>query len=172
MVKKVLRWISMLCPVVFVLPMFLNTWALDVTALGNTARSDGFGIFALEDFSQISEAKSVWLTLFAVFAVIALVLSVGVLVVYLLNDLKVTKLQKVEKFLSGALVLVTLLGTIFGIVAICANSKLLYSAVGNTIISKTSLVGLGGLWIFIVGGLILSVLALVTASCKTSKKRK
>lgn len=168
MVKKVLRWIAMASPIIFLLPLCLKAWNIASKVNGETFKNAEFaeGIFGNTENAELAfkmvdkEFAKVWLVLFAVFAVIALVLSVAVTVLYILNDLHVLKLQSCEKFLSLALLCATVLGTLFALVALIANA---YSTTRGSFSMSLNLVALGAVWVFIVGGLVMSALAVATA---------
>lgn len=173
MVKKILRLLAILSPAIFALPMFLGMWQKQVTSGDTVKTDDAFGIFAnLQDFKDVygETFNSGWLTTFTVFAVVALVVSVAVTVLYLLNDLKVTKLNKFETIAGVVLLLVSVLAVVFGILSVTTNAELLV-----TYVSTTKLIPAAGMWVFYFGAPIMGILAVLGANPNVKaggKKRK
>lgn len=176
MLKKIMRWLAYLAPVVFAVPMFLITWQVEQkeTDLLKAQITDEWKLFGTPEgyLEETVKFNNTWLTIFGVLAIVSLVLAALVLVVYLLDDLKVTKLQKCEKLLSALLVLVTVVGIVVGLVAVFANAEIGLN-LGGIIETKTHrLLPGAGFYVYAIGGIVMALVAVFTAGVGASKKSK
>lgn len=177
MLKKIMRWVAYLAPVVFALPMFLITWQVErkETDYLKAQITDEWKLFGTPEgyLNESAIFNNTWLTIFGVLAIVSLVLAALVLVVYLLDDLKVTKLQKCEKLLGALLVLVTVVGIIVGLVAVFANTEIGVNLGGLVKIDTNNrLLPGAGFYVYAIGGLVMALLAVFTAGVGASKKSK
>lgn len=128
MLKKLCRWLSMLSPVCFLLPLLVNTWCVErkETKLLEAEVVDSWKLLNTPE-EYLADGvifNNTWIKIFGILVIVALVFAVILLVVYLLNSLKVTKLGKLEKPLAIILTVASLLVLVCGLVAIFTNAHI------------------------------------------------
>lgn len=175
MLKKILKYVGIALAVLAGLPLIVAPLVYTVK-VANVGEGEAFGLFGdMEGMDlTIKDFNPFWIHAMQVLTIIALIVAVVMLVVALLNDLKVSKLQSVEKILAvvvmavGFITLVTLLINQF------VNSHYETTQVfGKDVTSGAGLVaGVMG-WLAPVFAIIGGILAFITVEAKkTSKKRK
>ena len=169
MTKKIIRYISLLTPIVFLVSVVLNVWCVKdvVTDMGYT--SQGWGLFNIpHDIIGTVGFKSAWLIIFGIFAIISLVLSIVLLTIIVLNSFKLTTIYRVEKILAISLGIVTTLGLLFGLFAIIANAHLGFMA--GEFVETSKLIPMAGFYIYSIGGLVFSAFTILGCVLKDTTK--
>lgn len=167
MIKKILRYVTFLIIPIYLLPMLVDVWMIKETVTTNNYASESFRILSTPNGYLQNGVKfnNGLLTTFGVLVIASLVISGLIVVVFVLNDLKITKVKVVEKYLCLALVLTTFAGIIIGIIALLVNAKILVDVFG--VVAK--LCAVQGFYIFTIGGSIFSVLSLFVAGKSNTK---
>ncbi len=108
--------------------------------------------------------QKIWMTLFAVFAVLTLIVGLGMAIIFVLNNLKVGKFQKYEKIAAIKFAVVFLLAFAFGTIATIVN----LTEIGGLI---NGINGEIGLYIFMFVGLLTAVSALLAVFLKDKRTK-
>lgn len=172
MVKKICRWAAVVLPLGLILPMFLNVWEYFVqdsegAVMPTWTLFQPFNepYFTMESSPWAGVFSSVWMTLFMITAVLALLVGLALAVIFLLDNLGKTKLHKFERIGSWSLLGLTGLGIAFGAVA----------TIVNVVVEEGKIVaainGTTGLYVFMLVGLAASVAALI-GSCRKQNTEK
>lgn len=168
MFKKICRWGAVILPLGLILPLFVNIWELFTAGFeGELPTWKLFEPFNNELFSTTLWAdvfSSVWMTLFMIVAVLALVVGLAMAVMFLLDNLNKTKLQKYERIASLVLLGLTVLGIAFVTLATLINVV----TVDNEIVQAIN--GSDGVYAFMGFGLFASIAGIIGSCQKTSTK--
>lgn len=166
MAKRIIRYISLLTPIIFVLSIVLNVWCVKevVTDKGHT--STGWGLFNTPHDYLVDGTgfKNAWLIIFGIFVVVSLVLSIVMITIFVLDGLKLANLQKIERYLSISLGVVVLLGFLFGLISIIANAHIGFTA--SSFVETSKLVPLAGFYMYSIGGIIFSAVSITATMLK------
>jgi len=169
MLKKVLKYIGITLALLSGLPLVVSPLVYTRKAAGVSSSTD-FSLFedleGMEVF--IKDFNPFWIHAMQVLVIISFVIACSMLVLALLNDLKVLKLQNVEKLLAVILTVVGVLA--LGTVVI---NQFVNSYFGEKFAIGASLVANVWGWLFPIFAMIGAVLVFVTIEIKKkSKKRK
>ena len=169
MAKKIIRYFTLLTPIILSISVVLNVWCVKDTVTDKGFTSQGWGLFNTPSgVIDLCGFENAWLIVYGVFVVISLAISIVLFALIVSNSFKITNLHRFEKYLAIALSIATALGVIFGIVAILTNASLGFMA-GNFI--KTSkLVPRAGLYLYVIGGIVFSVLSILGNVLKDTTK--
>ena len=159
--------------VLLILPMCLDLFTLTVKVGERASDPVGFKIFTdwtdyVNTYKLLNkEFASVWATLVGVLAIVLLVLSVAYVVFFVLQALKVGKLnyRAINQILSICILVLTVVALVFGIIFMAANSF----SIGSTKTSNEFGFGVG-LIMLLVGGLLTGVFGLIANKKAKSKK--
>ena len=168
MAKKIIRYLSLLTPIILSVSVVLNVWCIKdtITDKGFTSRS--WGLFNTPSgVTDLCGFNNAWLIVFGVFVVITIAISVILLALIVSNSFKLTNLYKFEKYLAIALAIATVLGVIFGIIAILVNSNLGFMA--GSFIKTSKLVPKAGFYLYAIGGVVFSALSILGSVLKDTK---
>jgi ABC-type sugar transport system permease subunit len=175
MQKKVLKYVGIALGLLAGLPLIVSPFIYKIM-VANVATSENVKLFAeLDGFKiLVKDFNPFWITLIGILVIVAVSVAALLLVVSILDDLKVTKLQKVEKFLATILILVGMIALISVIINQFANSNYESTELaGKKITSGSGLTSNIFGWLFsafaIVGGMIARA---NTSTAKKGKKRK
>lgn len=167
MFKKVCRWLTIGLPLALVLPLFLTNWSyfwenseFDPKTYGLFDSFNGWEFLAWGD-----SFHKIWMTLFAVFVVLSLIIGLGMAIIFLLNNLKVGNFQKYEKIAVIAFSVVFALGFIFGTIATIVNVVEI-SGLINAINGEI------GFYIFMIVGLLTTVSGLLAIFLKSKTEKE
>lgn len=169
MTKKIIRYISLLTPIVFLTSVVLNVWCVKdtITDIGYT--SQGWGLFNIpHDIISTVGFKSAWLIVFGIFVILSLVISIVLLTIIVLNSFKLTNLYGLEKILAVALGIATAVGLLCGLFAIIANAHLGFMA--GTFVETSKLAPKVGFYIYNIGGIVFSALTILGSVLKDTTK--
>jgi hypothetical protein len=173
--NKILRYLGVIMGCLSCLALFVAPFGLVVTSgLTKSSSSEGYGLFA--DLSGVDTVyktanktfQPFWITVFQIAVITTLVVSAIMLLVYILNDLGVLKVKKIEKLLSvvlivaGAIALVSIAGcSIFNT----------FSVEIATVKTTTKFVGSLLGWLVSVFAILGGILAGVDSGKKGKKKK-
>ena len=173
MVKKVLKYVGLVLGVLTFLPLVVAPFVYKAKVANVAADDASVKLFEdLEGFDLlVKDFSPFWITLTKILVVVALVVAVALLVVSVLNDLKVLKLQNVEKLLAVVLAVVGVVALVTLLINQFVNSNYeTVEALGKKLTSGSGLVANFIGWLFpvfaIAGG------ALVYTSVEAPKKGK
>lgn len=123
MFKNICKWLIVALPLGLVLPLFVTTWSYFLESAETAPKTYGlFDSFNGLEFVAWGDAfQSIWMILFAIFAVTTLVVGIGMAIMFLLDNLKVTKFQKYERLVVIVFTILFVLGFAFGTVATIVN---------------------------------------------------
>lgn len=167
MLKNICRWLTVALPLGLVLPLFVTTWSYFLENSTTTPKT--YGLFdsfdGLEFVAWGNSFQSIWLTLFAIFAVTTLVVGIGMAVMFLLDNLKVTKFQKYERLVVIVFTVLFVLGFAFGTVATIVNIVEIVGLVNG-------IYGEIGLTLFMIFGAVSSIVGFFASCPKKVEDKK
>ena len=173
MVKKVLKYVGLVLGVLTFLPLVVAPFVYKAKVANVAADDTSVKLFEELDAFEllVKDFSPFWITLIRVMVIVALVVAVLLLVVSVLNDLKVVKLQNVEKLLALALAVVGVVALLVVLINQFVNSSYETTEVlGKELTSGSGLVANLIGWLFpvfaVAGG------ALVYTSVEAPKKGK
>lgn len=163
MAKKIIRYISLLTPIIFVISVVVNSWCVKDTITDKGYTSSGWGLFNTPHDYLVEGTgfSNVWLILFGIFVILSLVVSIVMVTIMVLNGFKITNLQKIEKYLAISVGVLTVLGLLFGLFAIIANAHLGFMA--TSFVETSRLVPMAGFYIYTIGGLVFSTISITSS---------
>ncbi|NCB48394.1 MAG: hypothetical protein EOM55_02035 [Clostridia bacterium] len=168
MFKKICRWGAIVLPLGLIIPLFATTWELFVAnSESATPTWNLFDPFNNALFSTTLWAdvfSSVWMTLFMIVAVLGLVVGLAMSVMFLLDNLNKTKLQKYERIASFVLLGLTVFGIAFSALATIVNVV----SVDNEVVQAIN--GATGVYVFTIFGLLASIAGIIGSCSKNTKK--
>ena len=175
MLKKVLKYIGLAVGLLTGLPLLVAPLVYTLK-IANASTSETVGLFEdLEDMEAlVKDFNPFWIVALRVLVIMALAVAVITLVVAILDDLKVLKLQNVEKVLAVSLLVIGLLAVITLLVNQFTNSNFETTEVfGSKVTNGSSIVANVMGWLFPIFALASAGLVFATVdSKKKSKKRK
>lgn len=173
MVKKVLKYVGLVLGVLTFLPLVVAPFVYKAKVANVAADDTSVKLFEdLEGFEiLVKDFSPFWITLVRILVIAALVVAVLLLVVSVVNDLKVAKLQNVEKLLALVLAVVGVVALLAVVINQFANSHYETAEVlGKELTTGSGLVANLIGWLFpvfaVAGG------ALVYTSVEAPKKGK
>ena len=124
MLKKVLKYIGLAVGLFTGLPLLVAPLVYTLK-IANASTSETVGLFEdLEDMEAlVKDFNPFWIVALRVLVIMALAVAVITLVVAILDDLKVLKLQNVEKVLAVSLLVIGILAVITLLVNQFTNSN-------------------------------------------------
>ena len=173
MLKKILKYIGITLAILSGLPLVVSPLVYTAKAAGVGSSTD-FSLFedleGMEVF--IKDFNPFWIHAMQVLVIISFVIACSMLVLALLNDLKVLKLQNVEKLLAVILTVVGVLALGTVVINQFVNSYF-NTDLGEKFATGSSLVANVWGWLFPIFAMVGAVLVFVTIETKKkSKKRK
>lgn len=170
MFKKICRWCAVVLPLGLIIPLFATTWELFVansesaTPTWNLFDPFNNALFSAPGWAEVF--SSVWMTLFMIVAVLGLVVGLAMAVMFLLDNLNKTKLQKYERIASFVLLGLTVAGIAFSALATLINVV----SVGGEVVQAIN--GATGVYAFMMFGLLSSIAGIVGSCPKKSQKEQ
>lgn len=168
MINKIIRYITLLVLPVYLLPLLLNVWQIKETVTTNNYAGNSFKILSTPQGYLQSGVKfnNGLLVTFGVLAIISLIIAGLLVTIFVLNDLKISKLNSIEKYLVFALFATTIVAVIIGLIAIIVNANISVAMFG----SVAKLCPVSGFYVYVIGGGILSTMAFLNEIKLFSKK--
>lgn len=170
MFKKICRWGAVVLPLGLIIPLFVTTWELFVaesesgTPTWNLFDPFNSALFSAPGWAEVF--SSVWMTLFMIVAVLALVVGLAMAVMFLLDNLNKTKLQKFERIASFVLLGLTVAGIVFSALATLINVVV----VGDEVVQAIN--GATGVYAFMMFGLLASIAGIIGSYQKRPRKEQ
>ena len=120
--NKGLRYLSAVLSFLLVIPLFLNCWSYKVE--GSKKYVDSWGLFGgFNELRVWKDFSSVWTILFGICAILLVLATIAIAVVFILNEMKDGNFFAYEKQLSNGYLVLSLLTAVLGAIVPLVYSK-------------------------------------------------